>query len=313
MKRTGWLCIEMILVPAILAVTEVPASGWEGQSNLNVDIDVPVFSTAEDFSSFTAGAAWNLNWNQPETTLGERSYSYGIWIADRRFEFETDGMLLLDEQLNNQPLQLSLAYNFGFDLERDFVMPEDNLDLGPPEQTDMGALNFLYGYRFALQLQAGLETTQELDSGWLRFGPGLRLLHRHQSGWAMLLPNFYIGYEGVHELGDGLVSAGDAGGPETYSRFRLVQRHQINFGFAELENLLLAAGYQFTRDAGLPQPLKDEGLHTRLGFVGDLSYTYRFTDRENLIRSAGIFIRYTAGELAPFIESERTFVAGIRL
>ncbi len=284
------------------------------ERSIDVDLDIPLFRASDDFSEFTAGVGWNVSWMLPDSPVRSREASYGIWTGDRRFSLETEGMWLLNDELNTRPIELALAFNIGFDLQRRPPDFSDDDPFGPPVEPETGseAPSFLYGYRIAFTLESGVETTQQLESGWVRFGPGLRLLNRAQSGWEMLLPNVKFFYEGMHKLGDGIILAEDEDTPEWYSRLRLVQWHQINFGFAGLTDLGLAAGYQYTRDFGQPSVIRDQGFHSRFGWVADLSYIYRFTGEDQIFNSISLFARFTDGELAPFVETDRTFQFGLR-
>ncbi len=279
---------------------------------LNREIEFPMIEFSDDFSDITGGIGWDIRYDRPVTRFSEREYTSGLLTVDGSLAAITTGAWLLDASMNRQPLEIRLTGDTGFELQPRIIgSPSPGLSGGNAEMSDIGFWNWLYNYRFALTLEAGAEAVQGFDAAYLSAGPGLRIINLEHSGWKGWLPTLALFYEGVFELNHD--RAETAAFRSEFSRFRLVHRHQAGFGRLGLANLQLAAGYQYTRDFGQPQPVRDDGYDRRLGGFADLSYAIRWSGREEQLRRVDPFIRFTTGRIAPLIESEQTFLFGVRI
>ncbi len=276
--------------------------------------DIPVVAASDDFSSVTAGAAWNLEVSRLLSVLGRRSLRSGILASDGNFNFQSTGAWLLDGDLNRQPLTARFHLDAGFELIPH--PPEDIptdlfIDDSPPPRWRIG--NVRYHYRAALTLESGAETGQSFDDVFITAGAGLRLLNLSRTGWSGWMPSAYIMYEGVFLVSEDRVLETGGDTADRFRRLRIVYRHQLDLGTLGLSGFTLAGGFQFTHDSGQPATFRDEGLHSRFGWTADLSRAIRWQGRNGRPGRIDLFVRHSGGRIAPLVTSDRTFLVGLRL
>ncbi|MBP3192764.1 hypothetical protein [Natronogracilivirga saccharolytica] len=301
------------VLPLILPFVLLPGtSAADSPDRLDVSVDVPVIEFTDDLSQVTGGAGWDLAWNMPVSRFGKRELRGGDLTADGSAHFRTDGIWLLDPDLGRRPATADLHWDFGFELA---PRPVDDIpgDLFEEDitYTDIGFFNWIYNYRFAITLEAGLEADPAFEKGFLAFGTGLRMINMARSGRSGLLPTFHIYYEGVAGLQDEAV-----GGVESnrqYRRLRLLQRHQLSLGLIGLPDAALAAGYQYTRDFGQTAAYREDGFDSRFGWVVDLSCAIRWSGRDERLNRIDLFSRYSGGRIAPVTVSDNAFTFGLRI
>ncbi len=291
--------------------------------NTNVTIDFPLLVTSDDFSDITTGAAWDLSLNAFPSTLRQHELRNGTLTSDGSFNFQSTGSWLFNADLNRRPLTGRLHYDYGFELiPRPINQIDSDLVIDGIQYTDMGFWNWLYHYRMALTLEAGAEADQRIEAGYLTLGPGLRILNLSRTGWSGWLPTLSVMYEGVFRLTQSLNGPGDGSSASSslpaddsnseHHRLRIVYRHQLDLSSLKLRNTTVAAGFQYTRDFGQADSYTDAGLHSRFGWVADLSYALRWSGREEFGR-LDLFVRFTDGRIAPLVTSDRSFTFGFRI
>ncbi len=279
---------------------------------LSIHIEFPLIEYSDDFSDITGGIGWDIRYDLPVTRFGEKVLTSGLLTSDGAVGIMTAGAWLLDEAMNQKPLKGQLSWDFGFELQpRIISRPPPGLFVGDVEISDIGFWNWLYNYRFAFALEAGVETVQSFDIAYFSVGPGLRIINMEHTGWKGLLPTLAIFYEGMFELKNEGVEASVFN--SEFSRFRLIQRHYFGFGWLGLTDLSLVGGYQYTLDFGQSREYKEEGFDRRLGWFVDLSYAIRWSDRQDEARRIDLFTQFTSGRIAPLIEKEEAFFVGIRI
>ena len=296
----------------------LPAAFLPGLSNadthdrLQLTVDFPVIEIADNISDVTFGAGWNFAWNLPVSTFGERQLRSGNLVADGSAHFRTEGVWLLDPDPGRRPATADLHWDFGFELA---PRPVDDIpsDLFDEEitYTDIGFFNWVYNYRFAVTFETGLEVDPASENFFFAFGPGLRMLNLSRSGRSGLLPTFHIYYEGVTGLQEQTVEELDSN--RQFRRLRLLQRHQLNLGLIGLPDAALAAGYQYTRDFAQTASYEEGGFDSRFGWVVDLSYAIRWSERDERFNRIDLFSRYSGGRIAPVTVSDNAFTFGLRI
>lgn len=303
--------------------TDDRAQADEHSLSTNLTIDFPVIVTSDDFSDITGGAAWDVSLGRFLSHFRQRELNNGTLVSDGYFYFQSDGAWLLDADLNRHPLTGRLHLDFGFELvPRPLDDIPSDLFIDEIAYTDMGFWNWLYHYRTAITLETGVEADQSFDAGYFTAGTGLRLLNLSRTGWSGWLPTVLVMYEGVFRFAQSVSSAdGDSPGPSSlpgddanseYHRLRIVHRHQLDLGTIRLPDATLAAGFQYTRDFGQTASYIDAGLHSRFGWLAELSYAIRWSGREGPGR-LDLFVRFTDGRIAPLVTSDRSFTFGFRI
>jgi hypothetical protein len=276
-----------------------------------MDFDIPVVAVADDFSDVTAGAAWDIHLSRLAAAFDRRSLRSGILAGDGSFSFQSAGTWLLDADLNREPITARLHFDAGFELipHPPGDIPTDLfIDDSPPDRWRPGDLR--YHYRAALTLEAGAEADQALDAAFMTAGGGLRLLNLSRTGWSGWMPSVLVMYDRLFRITetDGIET--DAN--DIFGRLRIVYRHQLDLDPLGLSGFTLAGGFQYTRDFGQPGEFRDAGLHSRFGWVADLSRAIRWDGRERPGR-IDLFVRHSGGRIAPLVDSGRSFTVGLRL
>ncbi len=321
-------------LPATPPFDESGPSPW----SLNMDLDFPVVVAADDFSDVTAGAAWELHVSRLAAMFGRRSLSSGILAGDGSFFFQSAGSWLMNSDLNRDPLTARLHFDAGFELiphPPDDIPTDIFIDDSPQERWRLGDLR--YQYRAAFTLEAGAEADQEFDVAFVSAGGGLRLLNLSRTGWSGWMPSLLIMYDHLIRITDAdeidVAGGGRAGRlsvedlelitsasqpiagnatADNFGRMRIVYRHQLDLGTIGLSGFALAGGFQYTRDFGQSGEFRDAGLHSRFGWVADLSRAIRWGGRERPGR-IDLFVRHSGGRIAPLVDSDRSLTVGLRL
>ncbi len=275
--------------------------------------DVPVVAASDDFSSVTAGAAWDLEVSRLLSVLDQRSIRSGILASDGSFYFQSNGSWLLNQDLNRQPLTARFHLDAGFELIPH--PPEDiptDLFIDESRSPRWRIGDVRYHYRAAFTLETGAETGQSFDDVFVTAGAGLRLLNLSRTGWSGWMPTAHIMYEGVFRVSEEPVVETGMDTADRFRRLRIAYRHQLDLGTLGLSGFTLAGGFQFTHDSGQPATFRDKGLDSRFGWTADLSRAIRWQGRDRPGR-IDLFVRHSGGRIAPLVTSDRTFLLGLRL
>ncbi len=296
---TGVVPVLLITVIPAIVVSQDRAPGWEAE------LTIPAFAYGDRWSEFTAGAGWDISYNQPFGRLGGNS----------RWEFaghlQTKGAWFINSSLNSNPLlaegNFYLERNLGS--PKDDVIQDNGLVLGDDDDyRSFDGRMIIRSYRIGIGVESGYETDQEHNNRYFRAGPAIMLLNREDDTMISLLPSLIITREWL--AGSRKTDDSDRANDD-HNRWRIMLWNQLDLGGLGLSEFVLAGAFQYTYD----YPAGSESLDRtrgRAGYAADLSRRFRFDHRETP-RRIDLFARFTAGRIAPFLESTQTIKAGIRL
>lgn len=302
-----------LFVLGVMCSVPVQAQQTERQPVREFDLSFPLIEVPDGIDSITFGIGWDALLDQPVKQLGYKRLEHSVRIADGSWRIESEGKWLLDEALNQQPITFALGLDAGIQyVERPQDSQGDGSLIAPD---DVAAPPFsrelLHSYRLAFTLETGLETDQGFDFIYAHTGPGLMLINMPTSGPTSYFPTISLFYDGVFELENKLNEQEQF--KSSHGRLRLVQEHQFSLGAIGLPRLMMAGGYQYTRDMGQTDAWNSAGLQNRFGWYTELGLETRRLSGLGTINRMDVFVRYTNGELAPLFETEQSITLGIRL
>lgn len=307
MKRVILLTISLLFLFIFTSVEAKQDTDEQNCINFKPDLSLV---TPDNFSDLTFGFSWEFDCHGPARKLFDFERERSDWSFDHRLIIKSDGALLLQNELNRDPIQLSFTYDIGFQ-----VRPVSGT-VDPTHLTDRPVENSLpwWGYyRFAVYFEGGAEADQGWNNPLLRAGPSIWLLNLDQSSKAALLPTLSVGLNGIYSLERPEIQ--DIRINDWYARFHIMSRHEINLSiFGErMSKFNLIGVLQYSKDFGQIEEYNDHDLDTAFGWFTDLSYAIRSTRRGELIKRTDLFVRFSDGRIAPLLDDDRSFKFGMRL
>ncbi len=303
------IILSTVLVMLVFGFTSAEAKQDDNKKScIGFKPDVSLVSP-DNFSDYTFGFSWEFDCKGPGRILKNIETERFEWMFDNRFILKSEGALLLQNELNRDPIELTIAYDIGFQ-----VRPISGT-VDPTNLTDKPAKNSLpwWGnYRFAFYLEGGAEADQGWDNPLLRAGPAFWFLNTANSSNAALLPTLSIGLNAIYslerpEIQDNRIN-------DWYTRFYVMSRHEINLSIFDesLSGFNLTGVLQYSKDFGQIEEYNDHDFDTAFGWFADLSYAIRIAREGKLLKRSDLFVRISDGRIAPLLDDARSFKFGLR-
>lgn len=294
---------------------------------------------ADDFSEVSAGIGWDLKWNRSfSATQQPAETGKGYLDTSIQLEARTKGTLLLNEDLNNDPITGSFR---GFYFSKWQSPPGGGIsaeDRNDPFGSESGASrpsttevvqdgrsigDFL---AFGAGLDAGFETDQAFENGAFRLSAFALMFNEYHlrqiklksaADWGLvLLPTLEIAFDGLHRTASSSTTTGAESNDE-YARFRSVAswRYYVGQHFLDTESPLkvfdsleLYGAVQYSQDFDQNSGWKAAGQDQSLGWLVELTYDLGLVPP----RGAVLFAQFSGGRIAPILEDDKTFLIGVR-
>lgn len=287
-------CIALLLLSLI--VTGPPA---RAQTDTSLEVELtPHLATGEGSWSpgITPAAILSVQSIEPSTT----------WFV----EAAAGGLLLLDADLNTEPLALSgtvgIARNFFRPSPTPPPPPSASTERPSPQQRgrDFGRVEF--------GLDARYETTQTFDDQNVAGGLQLQYARRARSGWARLIPSVIVSAEGALPV---RADAREAVGADTDGFVLVRGMASVTPGLGAalppdgLNPLDLHVYVDGRWEGATGTAWRAEGLNT--AFYGAATLLYELREAVGFIEQ--VYVRFADGRIPPTTVAHRVWTIGIVL
>jgi len=326
------------LVALLLTQAAFGAEPPEKSSGFEKEIELKT-GYADDFSEFSAGIGWDLKWSDSFGTTQQRvEDGKGYLDTSIQLEARTTGTLLLNDDLNNDPITGAFrAFYFSkWQSPPGGGMSDENrgdpfgstAEESAPLASDVSQDGRSIGdfLSFGAGLDAGYETDQAFDNGAFRLSAFALMFNEYHlrqiklksaaDRGLVLLPTLEIAFDGLHRTGSSTTPTG-AESDDEYTRFRSVAswRYYIGQHFLDsesrmgiLDSLELYGAVQYSQDFGQNAAWKAAGQAESFGWLVELTYDLGLEPP----RGAVLFAQFSGGRIAPILEDDKTFLVGVR-